>query len=315
MNLDASRIRRAIIVRGTVCTVAATMAASVAPLQLHGQLPAHVDSSLHRIFDSRTYAGDRAAPARWRDDGTHYTTLEPSKDVPGGTDIVQYAAGAGTREILVSARLLRPSASEKPLRVEGYQWSRDDSHLLIFTNSQKVWRQNTRGDFWVLDTHSGALHRVGANTEHSRLMFAKFSPDGSHVAYVYKGDLYVEPTAGGAVTRLTNDATSTLVNGMTDWVYEEEFDLRDGFRWSPDSRHIAFWQFDMSGVRNFTLINDTDSLYPVTKEIQYPKAGTTNSAVRVGVVAATGGNVVWSRLTGDPRDNYVPWMEWADSAT
>jgi dipeptidyl-peptidase 4 len=314
MNLQSSRVHRAGILWRMVCVAAAAVAAAfVIPAQLHGQLPAHVDSSLHRIFDSRAYAGDRAAPARWRDDGTHYTTLEPSKDVAGGTDIVQYAAGTGTREVLVPARLLRPSPSARPLQVDDYKWSQDGSHLLIFTNTQKVWRQNTRGDYWVLDTHSGALHRVGANTEPSTLMFAKFSPDGSHVAYVYKGDLYVEPTAGGAVTRLTRDATRTLVNGMSDWVYEEEFDLRDGFRWSPDSRHIAFWQFDMSGVRNFTLINDTDSLYPVTKEIQYPKAGTTNSAVRVGVVDARGGPVVWARLNGDPRNNYIPWMEWADT--
>jgi len=168
---------------------AAATIVSVVPVQLHAQLPAHVDSSLHRIFDSRAYVGDRAAPARWRDDGIHYTTLEPSKDVAGGTDIVQYAAGTGAREVLVSARLLRPSPSANPLEVDNYAWSQDGSHLLIFTNTQKVWRQNTRGDYWVLDTRSGALHRVGASTEPSTLMFAKFSPDGSHVAYVYKGDL------------------------------------------------------------------------------------------------------------------------------
>lgn len=291
---------------------AVTIAAlAVIPLPVHAQLSAQVDSSLHRIFESSAYAGDRAARVRWSADGAHYTALEPSADASGGTDIVQYSAADGARKVLVAARMFQPSGATAPLRVEGYDWSADGSHLLIFTNSQRVWRQNTRGDFWVLDTRTGALHRVGANTDPGTLMFAKFSPDGSHVAYVNAGDLYVEPTSGGANTRLTNDATRTLVNGMTDWVYEEEFGLRDGFRWSPDSRNIAFWQFDMSGVRDFTLINDTDSLYPVTKQIQYPKAGTTNSAVRVGVVATTGGPIVWAKLAGDPRENYVPWMEWA----
>ena len=115
-------------------------------------------------------------------------------------------------------------------------------------------------------------------------MYAKFSPAGDRVAYVRRGDLYVERLADDSITRLTTDADSLHVNGMTDWVYEEEFDLRDGFRWSPDGTKIAYWQFDMTGVRTFTLINDTDSLYPFTIPIQYPKAGTTNSAVRAGVV-------------------------------
>jgi dipeptidyl-peptidase-4 len=241
----------------------------------------------------------------------HYTTLEPTDPGSSAIGIVQYSAADGTRQVLVPARMLRPQQSQTSLAIEDYSWSRDGRYLLIFTNTQRVWRQNTRGDYWILDTRDGALHRVGAGTEPSTLMFAKLSPDGSRVAYVHAGDLYVEPVTGGTSTRLTHDATRTLVNGMSDWVYEEEFSLRDGFRWSPDSRHIAFWQFDMSGVRDFTLINDTDSLYPVTKEIQYPKAGTTNSAVRVGVVGVAGGPVVWARLAGNPRDNYVPWMEWA----
>lgn len=297
-----------------VMYVTAMAAVCLVPRPALAQLPATVDTALHAIFASRTYLGDRAAPARWRDDGSHYTTLEPTEQGSDAVGIVEYSAATGTRTVLVPAEMLRPQGSDTPLAVEGYTWSKDGSHLLIFTNSRKVWRENTRGDFWVLDMRTRALHRVGANTEPSTLMFAKFSPDGSHVAYVHAGDLYVEPADGGTSTRLTSDATSTLVNGMSDWVYEEEFSLRDGFRWSPDSRHIAFWQFDMSGVRNFTLINDTDSLYPVTKEIQYPKAGTTNSAVRVGVVDAGGGPVVWTRLAGDPRQNYVPWMEWADPA-
>jgi dipeptidyl-peptidase 4 len=107
------------------------------------------------------------------------------------------------------------------------------------------------------------------------------------------------------------DASRTVVNGTTDWVYEEEFSLRDAFRWSPDGRRIAYWQFDMAGVRDFLLTNETDSLYSFVTPIQYPKAGQTNSAVRVGVVSADGGPTTWVRLAGDPRDTYVPRMEWA----
>jgi dipeptidyl-peptidase-4 len=145
-------------------------------------------------------------------------------------------------------------------------------------------------------------------------MFAKFSPDGQRVAYVRAGEIYVEPATGGKATRLTHDASRTLVNGMTDWVNEEEFDLRDGFRWSPDSKSIAYWQFDMAGVKDFLLINDTDSLYPFTLQVQYPKAGTTNSAVRLGVIGADGtGKTTWAKLEGDPRQHYIPRAEWAGS--
>ena len=177
-----------------------------------------------------------------------------------------------------------------------------------------MWRDNTRGDYWVLDRASGALHQLGGpDAKPATLMFAKFSPTADRVAYVREGDVYVEPATGGPIVRLTRDASRTVVNGTSDWVYEEEFGLRDGFRWSPDGRRIAYWQFDMAGVRDFTLINDTDSLYSYTTTIQYPKAGETNSAARVGVVSAAGGPTTWVTLDGDPRQMYVPRMEWAGS--
>jgi len=290
--------------------IAASIAAPLGAQTPVVGLPPTVDSALHRIFASPMYFGERSAPARWRADGVHYTTLERSQSAPG-VDIVQYDAATGARTVLVPASELQPRNAAAPLRVEGYTWSDDGRKLLVFTNSQRVWRQNTRGDYWVLDLATHALHQVAPDAAPSTLMYAKFSPDGKQVAYVREGDIYVEPADGGAATRLTSNATKTLVNGMSDWVYEEEFSLRDGFRWSPDSRRIAFWQFDMSGVQDYTLIDDTDSLYPTTKLIQYPKAGTTNSSVRVGVVSASGGPVTWVALPGDPRQNYVPWMEWA----
>jgi dipeptidyl-peptidase-4 len=143
------------------------------------------------------------------------------------------------------------------------------------------------------------------------LMFAKFSPDGTRVAYVHENDIYVEAVATGAVTRLTQDGSPTSIRGTSDWVYEEELGVRDGFRWSPDGRRIAYWSFDSTGVGEFTLINDTDSLYPTLTRIPYPKVGTTNSAVRIGVVSSNGGETSWIKVPGDPRNTYVASLDWA----
>ncbi len=285
---------------------------AAAPLSAQ-QRPPQPTAMLQRLFASRDFAPQRFGPARWLENGAAYSTLERSAEAKGGTDIVRYETATGQRSVLVSAARLVPAGATSPLEIDDYQWSPDGGKLLVFTNTQRVWRMNTRGDYWVLDLKSGALKKLGGDAPASTLMFAKFSPDGTRVAYVRQGDLYVESLADGKITRLTSDASPTIVNGTTDWVYEEEFDLRDAFRWSPDGSKIAFWHFDMSGVRDFLLIDDTDSLYSFTVPVQYPKAGQTNSAVTAGVVSATGGSITWLKLPGDPRNDYLPRMEWADS--
>ncbi|HVX88629.1 MAG TPA: S9 family peptidase [Gemmatimonadales bacterium] len=287
---------------------------AVAPSRrLAAQVPQYPDSvraAVHRIFASRDFAPQRFGPARFIEGGAAYTTVERAAS-GGGVDIVRYETATGARSVLVPASAMRPAGDSTSLAFDDYGWSADGGKLLLFTNTERVWRNNTRGDYWVLTLATGKLMKLGGDAPVSSLMYAKFSPDGGRVAYVSKGDLYVQQLADGRITRLTTGADSLHVNGMSDWVYEEEFGLRDGFRWSPDGQRIAYWNFDMSGVRTFTLINYTDSLYPILTPIQYPKTGTPNSAVRVGVVSASGGATTWLQVAGDPRDNYIPWMEWA----
>ena len=207
----------------------------------------------------------RFGPARWIENGAAYTTLEASESSRGAADIVRYDPATGARTVMVPASSLVPRGQTAPLDIEDYGWSDDGAQLLVFTNSKKVWRTNTRGDYWVLNRATGALQKLGGkDAPESSLMYAKFSPDGARVGYVRQGEIYVERLADGAITRLTTGADSLHVNGMTDWVYEEEFGLQDGFRWSPDGTRIAYWQFDMTGVGTYRLINDTDSLYPFT---------------------------------------------------
>jgi dipeptidyl-peptidase-4 len=270
--------------------------------------------TLDRIFNSREFSAERFSPARWLKGGESYTTLEPNAEAKAGRDLVLYRAETGKREVLVSAAKLIPSGASEPLAIENYDWSPAGNVLIIFSNSKRVWRQNTRGDFWTYDLASGRLHRLGADFEPSALMFAKLSPDGRMAAYVVHNNIYAEDLATGRVRQLTFDGDEETINGTSDWAYEEEFDVRDGFRWSPDSRSIAFWQFNTRGVPVFTMINNTDALGPKLISFKYPKAGETNSAVRVGVVPVAGGYPVWLKAPGDPRDNYIPRLEWAGNS-
>ncbi|MGH7752358.1 MAG: DPP IV N-terminal domain-containing protein, partial [Gemmatimonadales bacterium] len=276
------------------------------------------DSSLltvERIFGGE-FRSDVFGPVRWLGDGTSYSTLERSTDTSasgGGRDLVRYDAATGARTVLVASARLVPPGAAQPLTLDEYSWSDDGTKLLIFTNSEQVWRQNTRGDYWVLELTTWQLKKLGGDGPASTLMFAKFSPGGGgRVGYVRYGEynVYVEDLGTGQITRLTADGSRTTINGTFDWVYEEELDLRDGWRWSPDGRWIAYWQLDATGVRDFLLINDTDSLYSLTVPVQYPKAGATNSAGRVGVVSAAGGDTRWLDVPGDRRNNYIARMEW-----
>ena len=268
---------------------------------------------IDRIFASKEYEAPRFGPARWLPGGKSYAIVEPVAAPGKGREIVGYDAAKGVRSILVAAALLTPKGADAPLDISDYAWSKDASRLLVFTNTRKVWRQNTRGDYWVLNLKDGALRKLGGDAPEASLMFAKFSPDGARVAYVRGNNLYVEGLDQGGITALTNDGSETTINGTSDWVYEEELGIRDGFRWSPDSRAIAYWQFDSTGVGIFSLINTTDTLYPAVTRIPYPKAGTTNSAVRIGVVSVDGGATRWMRTPGAPRDGYLASLDWIDA--
>ena len=287
------------------------------PRAQQADVAATLRAQVDRIYRDNAYAAPRFGPARWLPDGTAYAIVE-RRDA--GADIARYEAATGARSVLATTAL----------DVDDYAWSADGRRLLIFTNTRKVWRQNTRGDYWVLDVSAGSAtpKKLGGPAPEASLMFARFSPDATRVAYVRQNNLYVERLDTGAITQLTKDGTlppggaawapataGTIVNGTSDWVNEEELDIRDGFRWSPDGRRIAYWQFDTSGVDNFTLIDNTAALYPTTTVFAYPKPGTRNSAVRAGVVAADGGATTWIQTPGEARDRYIASLEWIDAAT
>jgi dipeptidyl-peptidase 4 len=294
------------------------LSALVSSLLVSSACAQNTDSTLlsvDRIFASREFGASRPAHNRWIDNGAGYTVLEAADSGGGAMEIVRYDTETGGRSVLIPARYLNPRGARTPLTVEAYEWSADRTRLLIFSNSKRVWRTNTRGDYWVLSLSDSSLRQLGGPASPSTLMFAKFSPDGSRVGYVRENNIYVENVSDGKIAQLTTDGSRTLINGTFDWVYEEEFSCRDGFYWSPDGTSIAYWQLDASGVRDFLLINNTDSLYSHIIPVQYPKVGETLSACRIGVVDARGGPTLWFRVEGDPRNNYIPRMAWAPNSS
>jgi len=313
------------VLQATALLFAACVFSSAA----RAQVKPEVSQLLQRFYNTEEFEPKVFGPARWLENGDAYTTVEASSTVKDAREIVRYSTASGERSVMVSAAQLTPAGASAPIKIDDYSWSKDMSRLLVFTNTKKVWRANTRGDYWALDRKSGTLKKLGGDGPESTLMFAKFSPDGGRVGYVRKNNVYVEDLASGAITQLTHDGSDTTINGTTDWVYEEELALRDAFRWSPDGKSIAYWQFDSTGVGIFPLLYNLGEprqivtgfpypgkgKYPTRMDIPYPIAGTANSAVRIGVVSASGGETRWMNVPGEPRDNYIARIEWnPDSA-
>jgi dipeptidyl-peptidase-4 len=259
---------------------------------------------LPQIFGPGAIAAERAPSIRWIGDA--YSTLEKSGTVDG-SDLVRYDAASGKRSVIARAETM--SDGGKPLSIDGYDWSRDGRRVLLTVESPEARRNNPVSHVWLLDVRAQSLRKVGAGLP-APLLHAEFSPDGTRIAYVCANNLYVE-SLDGKRAQLTTDGDDIVLNGRGDLAYEEEFSLGKAYHWSPDSRRIAYWRFDTRGVGTFYMIRNTDGQYSTPVPLQYPKPGTTNAAARVGVVSIDGGATRWFELDGDPRENYVPRMDWA----
>jgi dipeptidyl-peptidase-4 len=281
------------------------------------------------IFGDWDYNAKKSGKVRWLDEGANYSALETAPgyedaklekdqygdDIKVYEEIVQYDPATLERTVLLPLKQLIPQGSDKALAVDDYQWSDDKSKILIFTNAKYVWRKKDRGDYWIRDLNTNELWQLGGEqSAPAQMMFGKFSPDGLKFAYVWQNNIYVQDLTTRKVLPLTADASSTIINGLFDWAYEEEFSIRDGFRWSPDSLRIAYWQLDTHAAKDFLIINNTDTLYPVVTAIPYPKVGEENAAARIGVVTLKNTNTQWVTLPGIAKDMYVPRMDWANNS-
>ena len=231
--------------------------------------------------------------------------------------------------VLVSTRgkedkVILSSSQVNNLEIESFSFSQSKNKILIFTQSVKVWRYNTRGDYWVYDFKKNEIQKLGRNMSGSSLMFAKFSPNERFVAYVSKEksesgirnsstsvNIYLESLDDRTIKKLTSsNGTKKLINGTFDWVYEEEFGCRDGFIFNEDGTRIAFWQIDANQVRDFYMINNTDSIYSYTIPVEYPKVGEDLTPARIGVINLTNEEITWMKIPGEQNKFYLPRMTW-----
>lgn len=264
--------------------------------------------SVDEIFLSDTFRASTWQSA-WNENGKSFEAIEPFGD-SGSKAIVTIDVVTQKRTLLLDLKQLIPKGAEQQLDVVEYQLSNDRSKLLIFTNTKRVWRYATRGDYWVYYFDSKVLRQLGTDLPASTLMFAKFSPDGKSVGYVSGGNIYLESLESNQVEQLTFGDGKQIISGTFDWVYEEELSLRDGFQFSPDGSRIAFWEINTDGVEMFPLVETTSTKYPTIQWIAYPKVGTTNPAARIGTLSLASKEVTWLNIPGDPREHYLARMQW-----
>lgn len=245
-----------------------------------------------------------AQKRQWTSDGNAYYSF--SED---GIEIVDIL-NPGQRKVFLTSQDLIPRDSTAAINVQSFQVSPDGSSLLLFANTQRVWRAHTRGDYWIYHNRSKKLIQLGKSLPISSLMFAKFSPNGQQVAYVSEHNIYIENLSDNRIVKITKDGTDRIINGTFDWAYEEEFGCQDGFRWSPDGTKIAYWKLDARGTRNFLMINNTDSLYSFTIPVEYPKVGMNPSACSIWLYNVDDKSTKRAEIAGDDVQHYIPRMEW-----
>ena len=273
----------------------------------------HTQTIFYIFFLISTNLLGRVLPSDvvWNENETGYYTIKENSIVLVST------RGKKDKIILTSSQV-------NNIKIEAFSFSQSKNKVLLFTESVKVWRYNTRGDYWVYDFNKNEMQKLGREMSSSSLMFAKFSPNENFVAYVSKEksdsgirnsstsvNIYLEDLESRTIKKLTSSkGTKKLINGTFDWVYEEEFGCRDGFIFNDDGSKIAFWQIDANQVKDFYMINNTDSIYSYTIPVEYPKVGEDLSPARIGVINLKDEKTTWMKIPGEENKFYLPRMTW-----
>lgn len=254
--------------------------------------------TLEKIWASNELAFNRVPGFNFQLDGRHYTRLE------NGT-IKQYdlETGLSTKDLLDMDQL---RISNPDFEVGGYEFSDDETKMLIYNNRSPIYRRSFMANYYVYDTKAQSLTPILSQ----KIQSAHFSPDGSKVAYVKDNNLFYKDLSTDQIIQITSDGEfNSIINGQTDWVYEEEFSLVRAFEWSSDNKKLAFVRFDEREVSEFTMTKYHDNLYPSYYTFKYPKVGEKNSVVSTHIYNTESDIVIDVDLHED-KDSYIPRIQW-----
>jgi dipeptidyl-peptidase-4 len=218
-------------------------------------------------------------------------------------EIKRYDPATLKEDLLLDTRELKLPGSNDPLEYRSFQWARDSKTLLFQTNFRPIFRKSGLADFYLYSFSDKSLQVVAKDAR-----TAELSPDGAKAGYERGGDMYVFDLASQSEKRLTTEGSDSIFNGAFDWVYEEEFGMAQAWRWSPDSRHIAYWQTDERQVP-IVQLTGYEGKWPDWMKVAYPKVGDPNPKVRIGVVDVASGKTVWLERP-DTTEEYVPRIYW-----
>ncbi len=263
----------------------------------------------NHLFDN-TFRSESIQNVNWMQDGQYYSTL---KRVNGDIEIRKYDITTGDYEVLMSTSDLKVPGRDKPIIIQDYQFSADESKLLIKTDVESIWRRSTRENYFIYDFETGRTQKLTESDQ--KQQYAQLSPSGEKAAFVQENNLYWVNLSTGEETAITTDGKfNKIINGAADWVYEEEFGFAKAWSWSPDGEKIAFYRFDESDVKEF-FMTEWGELYPGLTRFKYPKAGEENSVIKIGVYDLDEDNTVWMDI-GSENDQYIPRINWTkDSGT
>jgi len=259
--------------------------------------------SFEDLFSNR-FSARSVNSVRWMKEGRFFSSLTRNN---GDIELRQNDIITGRFKVLVKQSELITENGSTPIIIEGYQFSADEQKLLIETNVETIWRRSTKADYYVYTLEDKSLKKLSDSDQ--KLQYAEFSPKGDRVAFVRDNNLFWVNLNSGTEHQITEDGKKgKVINGASDWVYEEEFSFAKAWFWSPDGQKIAFYRFDESEVRQYTL-QEWNGIYPETVPYKYPKAGEQNSDVTIGVYHIGKDSTVWMD-TGSTKDQYIVRLDW-----
>ncbi len=235
---------------------------------------------------------------RSMNDGNYYSKLS---SIDGKKGITKHHFVKNKKEIILHPKYL------KGIHIENYSFNRDESKILIKTNITPIYRHSYTAIYYLFDLKTKTIKAL--DEKHSPQTLAEYSPDGKKVSYIHENNLYIKDIASGEITQITNDGKKNeMINGTTDWVYEEEFGFIKAYGWAPDSKHIAYLKFNEKHVKEFTMIYFND-LYPEPYTFKYPKAGDDNSIVTLHLFSLDKNKT--QEITLEDYE-YIPRLKWSD---